>query len=565
MSTGPRRILVTALLSLLVGLGVLRALFGGRRSQSRPLHTVEDPVRLPHPTPGRRRRLAAGLLLGLLLIGIAGIAYVRRDALFGPAPRPADGGSPLAILSDPEAGPRSGTGSSPTRTPTPPPEAGPRPGAQALGEPHAAREPNRQAAAPAPPALAPFPPAVPPVTAPSFDVVRVDPTGDAVVAGRAAPNSTVALLVDGKPVASAKADADGWFTLPPLTLPTGSSEVGLRATDAQGAEHRSSATVAVVVSPSRDAKPLIAVTTPDRPTVVLSQPDRPATGGPVASGPAAAPPRPTRGGGSAEADASGRGDGASPAGEGAPATGSQADADARSRDGTDRATRTDRPDAATAPKIVSIDAQEGGRLFVTARGAPGADLRLYLNDTLIAPATVGRDGTVTFTIGQGVKPGAYTVRLDLVDPATGKVRDRAEVPFQAPVPGRDDGVEYAAGPQDPRGDAGGSQARRDDPAERPRPPSSTGSLAANSAPGPAKNASEVYVPGIETARIVRGDSLWRISRRAYGEGVRYTLIYDANQDQIRDPDLIYPGQVFVLPGKPAQEPDAEAGAGGRRE
>jgi nucleoid-associated protein YgaU len=57
----------------------------------------------------------------------------------------------------------------------------------------------------------------------------------------------------------------------------------------------------------------------------------------------------------------------------------------------------------------------------------------------------------------------------------------------------------------------------------------------------------VFVPEVRTARIERGDSLWAISRRTYGEGDRYTAIYDANQDQIRDPDLIYPGQVFVLP------------------
>ena len=44
-----------------------------------------------------------------------------------------------------------------------------------------------------------------------------------------------------------------------------------------------------------------------------------------------------------------------------------------------------------------------------------------------------------------------------------------------------------------------------------------------------------------------GNSLWRLARRSYGEGLRYTEIYEANKDQIRNPDLIYPGQVFVLP------------------
>lgn len=47
-----------------------------------------------------------------------------------------------------------------------------------------------------------------------------------------------------------------------------------------------------------------------------------------------------------------------------------------------------------------------------------------------------------------------------------------------------------------------------------------------------------------------GHSLWRIARQTYGGGVLYTLIYTANAEQIRDPDLIYPGQVFQLPTQP---------------
>ncbi len=57
----------------------------------------------------------------------------------------------------------------------------------------------------------------------------------------------------------------------------------------------------------------------------------------------------------------------------------------------------------------------------------------------------------------------------------------------------------------------------------------------------------VVVPSIDTRAIVRGDNLWRISRETYGAGQRYTVIYGANRDQIRNPNLIYPGQIFVLP------------------
>jgi nucleoid-associated protein YgaU len=61
--------------------------------------------------------------------------------------------------------------------------------------------------------------------------------------------------------------------------------------------------------------------------------------------------------------------------------------------------------------------------------------------------------------------------------------------------------------------------------------------------------SAVVVPKIATTVVSRGDSLWRISRVTYGAGMRYAVVYKANRDQIRNPDRIYPGQIFVLPMK----------------
>ena len=59
--------------------------------------------------------------------------------------------------------------------------------------------------------------------------------------------------------------------------------------------------------------------------------------------------------------------------------------------------------------------------------------------------------------------------------------------------------------------------------------------------------SNVIVPKIVTTTVSRGDSLWRLSRLSYGAGTRYAIIYKANREHIRNPDLIYPGQIFVLP------------------
>jgi nucleoid-associated protein YgaU len=69
-----------------------------------------------------------------------------------------------------------------------------------------------------------------------------------------------------------------------------------------------------------------------------------------------------------------------------------------------------------------------------------------------------------------------------------------------------------------------------------------------SADASATGIANVVVDEIRTTAVSRGDSLWRISKRVYGNGLRYTTIYEANQKQIRDPRLIYPGQLFVLPG-----------------
>ena len=55
---------------------------------------------------------------------------------------------------------------------------------------------------------------------------------------------------------------------------------------------------------------------------------------------------------------------------------------------------------------------------------------------------------------------------------------------------------------------------------------------------------------VESAVIIRrGDTLWRISRRVYGHGVRYSTIYLANETQISDPDRIWPGKIFKVPEK----------------
>ena len=47
--------------------------------------------------------------------------------------------------------------------------------------------------------------------------------------------------------------------------------------------------------------------------------------------------------------------------------------------------------------------------------------------------------------------------------------------------------------------------------------------------------------------VMPGNSLWRIARQIYGKGIQYVEIFEENKSLIKDPDLIYPGQIFNLP------------------
>ncbi len=70
------------------------------------------------------------------------------------------------------------------------------------------------------------------------------------------------------------------------------------------------------------------------------------------------------------------------------------------------------------------------------------------------------------------------------------------------------------------------------------------------ATGPKTIEQAALKPSKTSVIIRKGDTLWQISRRVYGQGVRYTTIYIANQEQITDPDRILPGQIFGVPDKP---------------
>jgi nucleoid-associated protein YgaU len=304
---------------------------------------------------------------------------------------------------------------------------------------------------------------------PMFDVARIEPTGEAVIAGRAAPGATVELLRNGELHDHAVADQSGQFVIVPPRLPPGTHDLTLRSKGPDGGKQATSKqSVAVAIEPRLTDRPVVALMTPDKPTVVLSQP---------------AAPKPM----------------------------------------------------ADAVVVEAVEIEPGGKFHASGRAHPGAAVRLYLNDSFVASATAGADGRFAVTINEGIQPGNYRVRLDEVEPNSGAVHARAEVSFNAP-----DKVVTAPVPAQATASKGPDIAS----AQHPKLAAAMATVLPDGG-----SSSTVVVPKIATTTVSRGDSLWRLSRHTYGVGTRYAVIYRANRGQIRNPNLIHPGQIFVLPAR----------------
>jgi len=185
------------------------------------------------------------------------------------------------------------------------------------------------------------------------------------------------------------------------------------------------------------------------------------------------------------------------------------------------------PKPAGALVVETVEIEPGGKFHVSGQARPGAPLRLYLNDSFVTSVTAGADGRFAVTINEGVAAGSYRVRVDEAS-SSGTVRARAEVPFTAP---ETTALVSAQAATSKRPDTTGPQL------------AAAGATVLPDSGSP----STVVVPKIATTTVSRGDSLWRLSQLTYGAGMRYAVIYKANREQIRNPNRIYPGQIFVLP------------------
>ena len=287
------------------------------------------------------------------------------------------------------------------------------------------------------------------VMAPSFDIARISPNGQAVIAGRATPNARIVLLDGGKEIARTGADGRGeWvLLLQEQPLPPGQHELRV-VQHIEGRAPVTSVQVVVAVVPASAPPPV--------PT--------PLAGGAAAP---AAPPVPRE----------------ETLVMVVPPAGAATLIQPSSPGGVPRS-----GDLAMS----TLDYDDHGQVTITGQAPAGASVRAYLDGSAVADGRAGRDGRWQLVPDKPVVPGKHTLRLDRLA-ETGQPTARLEIKFE--------------------------RAQAAEPAEGE----------------------------VRRLHVVRGDNLWNISHAHYGDGGRFTVIFGANRDQIRDPNLIYPGQVFSLP------------------
>ena len=425
-------------------------------------------------------------------------------------------------------------------------------------------DPARDSAPEALEAAAPDPVAPEPVALPdlSLDVVRVAPDGQIVIAGRGTPGSSVDLLIDDTVVDTLVADrrtgdfATVVFEAPAtdartvqlrtadpvasLPIPTagGSAELAYAdpaSTAPSGVPNGgivSVTTRAATVAPTLQAPGLVSASDPVTIAPRVAETDAPSPAGveparvrpvvglatlvpsddapviervdrsdavPAPVSPNAAPGLPDR---SARAVETVTALAAEPA---APTTARIYSAPvvilpASREDSAPTVIRADETEVAVLQpeplrhERVALDRvtySQAGEIELAGRAAPGREVRIYVDAMFQVSATAKADGMWSADLPRAVAEPAMLLRFDEIAD-DGAVTSRVEAPFM----------------YDPQ---------------------------------------STQIVRAKSITVTRGDNLWRIAEAHYGRGLRYSVIFDANAALIRDPDLIYPGQVFEVP------------------
>lgn len=350
---------------------------------------------------------------------------------------------------------------------------------------------------------------VPPPAPPSFDVVRIEADGAALIAGTSPPDAQISLLLDGVQETRVQADTVGnWVAQLTLTPNPAPRRLSLLATLEDGTTLDGVETVAIA--------PIAAV--------VPAVPAVPEATEPV---PEPAPPATLL----------------------------------VTEDGAE-VLQAPVPVAAGEPVPVTLDAisyAPDGAVQLAGRGQGGAALRVYLDNVAVTDSAVRDDGAWALTLPD-TTPGMYTLRIDQLD-ADGAVTARTETPFKRETL---QALALAAGQAAPptandiAAPAVVGAAQEPEPVPAPEvepadaePPAQIAEVEPVSEPVSEPAAVEVAqvaaAPLPVTITVQPGFTLWGIANDMMGEGTMYVQVFEANKDKIRDPDLIYPGQVFTVP------------------
>lgn len=306
----------------------------------------------------------------------------------------------------------------------------------------------------------------------TLDVVRVTPTGDAIVAGRAEPGADVRMLIDEDIVHETQADFGGNFVAM-FSIETQESPSLLTSAQRITGGEWEEGTDQVVIAPRQVLAPDVVATEQQVASAELSA----ASGATPVSMSTISTPEITAPNAVNEAPRLVRL---------SPLTGVQIENESTGE-----------------LRIDTISYTETGTVLLAGQTQGAGTLRIFLNNTGIAETESSIDGRWQTELDD-IAPGRYTLRVDEVDEA-GKVIARAETPFQRTAP------------------------------ELVR-------LTQEAAP-------EAQVSVIT---VQPGFTLWAIAQDHLGEGRLYVQVFEENKQQIRDPDLIYPGQIFNLPEASAQ-------------
>jgi nucleoid-associated protein YgaU len=170
--------------------------------------------------------------------------------------------------------------------------------------------------------------------------------------------------------------------------------------------------------------------------------------------------------------------------------------------------------------VVNSISYENDMVKVGGLGQADQSVRLYVDGTEAGSAQIAANGTWSASLKQ-IAAGVYTLRADQLD-KDGKVTSRYETPFK-----RESSQALAA--------AGAATT-----------PEANAATATEATTTDAVQATPTSNPSVAVT-VQPGLTLWAIAQQSLGSGTLYIQVFEANKDQIRDPNLIYPGQVFTIP------------------